>query len=154
MINVEVTTKFGKILEQKGFFNGKLSTIMQASNFIVEAGLKKQLPIDRGARGGMLGAVATVKSGELEYHVHIDSGQLAVTGDSKNYPKYLHEGTGRLRGASDFGYTSGRVRSNDVAEGIGGIRPNRFMDRTAEEQRRPVQVFVDREISKLLRKHG
>lgn len=151
-IEVDVETKLPKVIWEKDYLKDELNDIVQASNFIVEAAEKKQAPVMMGANGGILGAIETANKGNLRYDVIVNPNKLAVSGESKDYPKFLVGGTGSLKGAPDYGYTPGRVRSNTVKRGIGGIRPNKFPMRAAKEAEPKVHKFVNQRINKLIEK--
>lgn len=117
---------------------------LQATSFLVEAWYKYEVPVDDGRL--RLG-VETYDRKKDSYTVRTDA-----TSDSGDpYPEFIHEGTGSLKGAPDYGWTSGRVRDDDVAFGIGGIRPNKFADRAKEEAEPEVADFMKRELPKKLR---
>ena len=69
--------------------------------------------------------------------------------NGKPYPILLHEGTGRLRGARDYGFTYGRVNAGEVAWGIGGIRPNKFALRGKKKSEKPLGQYMSKMIKNL-----
>jgi hypothetical protein len=85
---------------------------------------------------------------DLEFYVT----SKRKTSKGKPYLIYLHEGTRRLAGAKDYGFTTGRVRADDVAWGIGGIRPNKFADRAAVNLRKLSVKQAKQDIKLLLEK--
>jgi len=103
----------------------KIDDVFQKLDGHVIAEYKKEVPVNNNF---LRGAVRKQEKGVLEFKVGTD----VLTKSGKSYPKFIHGGTGKLKGARDFGYTTGRVRAGDVARGIGGIRPNKFADRATK----------------------
>lgn len=129
-----ITKKLSKFLEGA---NGKkyITDALEATQLIVLNEYKKQTPM--GFTGELKGQIKVIKMGALEYKV-----TTTATNKGKPYPIYIHEGTGRLKGARDYGYTSGYTRSGTVARGIGGIRPNKFATRTVAAKKEQVKNFM------------
>ena len=129
-----ITKKLSKFLEGA---NGKryIKDALEATQLIVLNEYKKQTPM--GFTGELKGQIKVIKMGALEYKV-----TTTATNKGKPYPIYIHEGTGRLRGARDYGYTSGYTRSGTVARNSGGIRPNKFATRTVAAKKEQVKQFM------------
>jgi len=129
-----VTKKLSKFLETAG---GRkyISQALEATQLIVLNEYKKQTPM--GFTGELKGQIKVIKMGALEYKV-----TTTATNKGKPYPIYIHEGTGKLKEAGDYGYTSGYTRAGTVAKGIGGIRPNKFATRTVEAKKDDVKNFM------------
>jgi hypothetical protein len=142
-MKTEIKLNLPKVLK-KGFnTKPKLISIIQASYYITEADYVKEVPVDSGDfRLGL--KVVNQKEG---YKV----ASTAKSVKNYNYPLALYMGTGRLKKTADQGYTSGRVRSNTVAFGIGGIRPNKAAKRAKEKAEPKVVKFVNREIANLIK---
>lgn len=99
---------------------------IEAAMFIVEEEYVDESPGDEGKyRQG----IQVKKNAALNWLVT----STARSEKNRNYPLDLYTGTGKLKGKSDFGYTTGRVRANDVAHGIGGIRPNKVAKRAKRD---------------------
>jgi hypothetical protein len=92
---------------------------------VAERNYKLQSPVDDGELRRQV-RVTRPKKGERLIRTN------AVNDRGEAYPVALHRGTGRLKGAADFGYTRGRVRSGDIGR-LGGIRPNKFATRATED---------------------
>lgn len=119
----------------------KFIEILQASNYIVLNEAKQQSPVDKGdLRRNM--KVQKVRDG-------YDVDTTATGKNNVKYPIFVHEGTKKLKGSRDYGFTEGRIRSNTVARGIGGVRPNKFMNRSANGTKEEVKKFVQNQINKL-----
>lgn len=129
-----ITKKLSKFLEGA---NGKkyITDALEATQLIVLNEYKKQTPM--GFTGELKGQIKVIKMGALEYKV-----TTTATNKGKPYPIYIHEGTGKLKAARDYGYTSGYTRAGTVAKGIGGIRPNKFATRTVEAKKDDVKNFM------------
>jgi V8-like Glu-specific endopeptidase len=129
-----ITKKLSKFLEGA---NGKkyITDALEATQLIVLNEYKKQTPM--GFTGELKGQIKVIKMGALEYKV-----TTTATNKGKPYPIYIHEGTGKLKEAGDYGYTSGYTRAGTVAKGIGGIRPNKFATRTVEAKKDDVKNFM------------
>lgn len=70
-----------------------------------------------------------------------------------NYPLLLAQGTGKMRGRRDFGYTPGHVRAKTVAYGIGGIRPNKAAQRATKIAKMPTVRSFNKLIKENLHAH-
>lgn len=136
-MEVSVKTKIKKILSDPKAFK-ELDSIVEAGAFIIEAEYKKQSPVDKGF---LRNSVTTTGKG-LE----------RIVKAKQSYAKYLHQGTYRMKGQPDSGYTTGRVRSHQVAWGIGGVRPNKFADRARAIAGPKTVRYIDDEILKLINK--
>lgn len=120
-----------------------IDLIQQAGAFsIVEGKYLRQSP--QGLTGDLRGEIKTerIKGGFAT--------ETKATSNGKPYPLFLTQGTGRLKGANDFGFTKGRVNADDVLYGIGGIRPNKFNVRAAEDAEKPVNNYVNKQIKALI----
>lgn len=113
--------------------------VMEAAGEILVAEAVEQAPRDVG---DLVGEIKAVRVGDLSVEV----ASRATSASGELYGDILQSGSGSLRGARDYGYTSGRVRGGDVARGIGGIRPNKFMARTKEAKEDEVIRFVNRKL--------
>lgn len=99
-----------------------------------------------GPSGDLRGKVKTEKTSEgFQTQTH-------ATRKGKPYPLFLFRGTGKLKGARDYGFTPGRVQNDDVAFGIGGIRPNKFALRARDKAEKPVTNYVRTQVSQLIKK--
>jgi hypothetical protein len=61
----------------------------------------------------------------------------------------LFTGTGKFRGAPDFGFNTGRVRAGTVLIGIGGVRPNKAADRARMKANPLIVKFVNKGLSQI-----
>lgn len=142
-IKVEVKTSLPKVFFDIKAITKDVDFAIQAAAGVVEGEYKRQSPVNFG---DLRRDVTATKLGPMEYFV-----TTKATSRGRPYPVYLHEGTGSLRGAADYGYTSGRVRAGDVARGIGGIRPNKFAKRAKEKTQGRVFKIVEKKLSSLLK---
>jgi len=135
-MRIVMTKKLSKLLETT---NGKkyINDALQASYFIVLREYKKQVPVDRGELRQNVTVKASLKDRGASYIV-----TTTATNSGSPYPIYIHEGTGRLAGARDYGYTTGYTRAGTVAKNSGGIRPNKFATRTVEATKEEVRSFM------------
>lgn len=101
-----------------------LDKIIEAGLTIVEEEYIDQSPANFGT---LKQHIQIRKRKPLDYVV-----ESTAREKGKNYPQFLYGGTLKLKGKPDYGFTTGRVRSGDVAYGIGGIRPNKAAARTVE----------------------
>lgn len=127
-MSIKTNIKLSDALNIDGAFKNKLHNIIkQAVVGIVEAEYVKEAPVKDGDfRKG----IQITKKSTLKYIVE----STARSGKKNfNYPLALYTGTGKLDGKRDFGYTTGHVRANSVARGIGGIRPNKVADRAKKK---------------------
>ena len=131
-----ITKKLSKLLETT---NGKkyINDALQASYFIVLREYKKQVPVDIGQLRQNVTVQASLKDRGASYIV-----TTTATHNGAPYPIYIHEGTGALKGAGDYGYTSGYTRAGTVARNNGGIRPNKFATRTVQATKEEVRSFM------------
>ena len=110
---------------QKGLDRGSL---------IVLRGYKENIPVNTGnarqmsqrSKDGRLGWIITTKA----------------TNSGKPYPLFVHEGTGQYAGVTQDFPSTGRIRNGEDNRGIGGIRPNKFADRTIAETKEEVNNEV------------
>lgn len=120
--------------------------IYQAAGFIIEKEYVKQVPVDTG---DLRKGVQVKKIGNRAGWVVNTN---AVSDSGENYPEMVHEGTGVLKGLSDFGYTPGRVRAGKVISGLGGIRPNKFADRAFDKTEDKARSFIEEKMFDLIQK--
>lgn len=140
-----VDIRFNKTLSNDGFFNSRLDKAMEASMHIVESAYVEQTPVNTGDfRQG----IKIKREGDLQYIVK----STARSKQNKNYPLFLYKGTGKLKGAPDYGFTTGRVRANDVRRGIGGIRPNKAAMRAKKDAEKPYIRKVDQLVGDIIKK--
>lgn len=144
MANVRVRTNLVKALREGGL-GDSLDDAIQATHFIAIREFKEESPVDKGR---MRQDTQVIKKRKNYYEV----GSAALSDDGAPYPKYLYDGTGKFKGAPDFGYTSGRVRAGEVAFGIGGIRPNKVADRASRKAQSKIQKFVNMQLNKNINK--
>lgn len=144
-IEFQVTTKIAKILKDPESLHKVLVPSVKEVAGLAVKEYKDQMPTLTGFGKH---SVKEYRNGDLDYTV-----TSKRTEKGRPYLIYLHEGTGKLRGARDFGYHTGRVKAGDVARGIGGIRPNKFAKRAYERlQARKVGEYVLRNnIDKLIK---
>lgn len=120
---------------QKATVTKEIEQAIQAGSYIVEGFYKKEVPVNKG---DLRSSVATRK---------INAGFKVAPWLDEMYPLYVHEGTGRYAGHSDYGYTSGYTRKNmpygqkDKKSAtvlmmilakkklLKGIKPNKYADR-------------------------
>lgn len=114
----------------------RVDKVMEAGMFIVEGAYVDQVPVNKNDPG-FLSGIQVKRKKFLDYVVE----STAKRGDVE-YPALLYSGTGKMRGRSDFGYTSGRVRAGDVAYGIGGIRPNKAALRAKKNSMDEYILFI------------
>jgi len=124
MSEIVATISLSKLLDKPGTTRQLVDAAIAASTELVVSEYVKEAP---GNIGDFKAGIESKKIAPLEYVV-----RSTARDRGENYPMYLYTGTGKLRGAADYGYTSGRVRNNDVAFGIGGIRPNKAAKRAKE----------------------
>lgn len=140
-LSVDYREKISKLISE-GIDKKGLDDMVQAGGAIVQNEYKKQSPTN---------------SSRLKNNVYNRKdgvGKRLVSTSAGRYATYLHEGTGRLKGARDYGYTTGRVRANEVAWGIGGIRPNKFADRTIKVTAPLVSELYVKTIDVMAKKMG
>lgn len=120
-LTIETTVKMSRVLTDVGSLHKILTnSIQEVASKAVQI-YKNEMPTMRGFGKH---SVKEYKLSDLDMKV-----TSLRTEQGRPYLEYLHEGTGKLRGARDFGFHTGRVKAGDVARGIGGIRPNKFADR-------------------------
>jgi len=129
-----MTKKLNKMLET-GSGRKYISDALEATKLIVLSEYKKQVPV--GFTLQLRDQTKVIKISDLEYKV-----TTTAKNNGAPYPIYIHEGTGKLKGVGDYGYTSGYTRAGTVAKGIGGIRPNKFATRTVEAKKNQVKQFM------------
>ena len=121
-------------MTSKSEFTSIVDAGIQASMFIVEGEYVEQTPVDSGLFAQLL---EVVKIENMHHEV-----QSKAKANGYDYPYALYHGTGKLKDAPDYGFTSGRVRSGRVAYGIGGIRPNKVSDRAVASKGKEVLKFA------------
>lgn len=124
MSDIKVKVNLSHVLKDKNGLRDVVDDAIKASMELIVSEYVDEAP---GNIGNFKQGIRVKKRGVLDYLV-----ESTATERGENYPLFLYTGTGRLRGAADYGYTSGRVRSGDVAYGIGGIRPNKAAKRAKE----------------------
>jgi hypothetical protein len=140
MIAAEINISYDRYLKHPE--TDDIITIIQAGYRIIEKAYVKESPWNIGDLAGEV-KVQNTPTGFVVT-------TTATTDDGEPYPLYLHEGTGALEDAPDFGYTTGRVRAGEVLKGIGGIRPNKFATRAAEKSEDDFLTFVEEKIDILI----
>lgn len=143
MATINVKKNIGAFL-RRGNITPELNQAIQATQFITIADYKDEMPVDEG--GARQAVEITNAQG--------DTYTVASTAESDGgapYPVYLHEGTGALKGAPDFGYTTGRVRAGEVTFGAGGIRPNKFAERAEKTAEPKINRFVSKFLANKLK---
>ena len=139
---ITVKGNISKILLNK-IGNNYFEKIIQAGSFIIEKEYVKQVPVDKG---NLRREIKTKKTKD-GFKVSTEA-----TIGGKPYPITLHSGTGIFRGAEDFGYTTGRVRAGTTLWGIGGVRPNKYADRTKKKSEKPYLRFINLKIKEQIEK--
>lgn len=125
MINIKVDKKLGKVLKDGNYAKNRMDYAIEASaESTVVREYVRQTPVNIG---NFRQGIELQRKGPLKYVV-----ASTAKSNGRNYPYFLYTGTGKLRGAADYGYTAGRVRGGSVARGIGGIRPNKAAKRAKE----------------------
>jgi hypothetical protein len=148
-----------KILKDKQEFFKAIDNILKNTGLIFLKEYKKQTPVDRGE---LRRNISVFSTGFLKYNVGIQTGKLL------DRLSILYEGTGKYKGASDFGYTTGRVRASNFY-GLGSrekmikyfaqlrrrgvimsIKPNKIALRTVKNTKNEALSFFKRELNKNL----
>lgn len=146
-MNIDVKIKyinFIKILKDRNYdFNDRVGNAIKAAMYIPEAEYVKESPADTGDMKQLV-QVEKDNTAPIGYKVTTKARSLR----NFNYPLALYTGTGKLRGAPDYGFTTGRIRSNTVAYGIGGIRPNKVAKRAKKKS----EERTVRKVRELVRK--
>lgn len=143
--NININAVLPRAIFDRDLLGDRLAAFLQATQEVVVEKYVDQSPSDSG---DMSKGIKVKKRDDLEYIVE----STARDEDDENYPLLLYMGTGRLKGMPDFGYTTGRVRANDVAWGIGGIRPNKAAKRAKDKAEPKVIRFINYQIKKELKK--
>lgn len=128
MSGVRVKVRLSPIFTKDGVIPKIVDSAILAALAIIETAYVKETPVDI-SNPGFRGGIQRRKIRSMEFVVE----STATSNRGANYPLFLFGGTGRLKGAPDFGYTPGRVRSGTVAYGIGGIRPNKAATRAKDK---------------------
>lgn len=136
--NIQIQVKISDIIMKDNEARKRIDYALQAAMFIIEDEYVKQAPGDTGA---FKQGIQVKKDAELEYRV-----VSTARNKGYNYPLALFTGTGRMKGLPDFGFTTGRVRANQVAWGIGGIRPNKVATRAKKNSMGKFLQFVNSKI--------
>lgn len=144
-MSVKTRINVTKLIMQAGYMHNKLDAFIEAAAFIPENAYVREVPVDRG---DFKQGIRVKKDKKLEVSVV----STAKSDKGFDYPLALFQGTGSLKGAPDFGYTTGRVRLNDVARGIGGIRPNKAAKRARDKSEKPTLRFIHQHISQEINK--
>lgn len=139
-LSINVELNLGSVLTKEGEVGKRADYAIQAAMFILEDEYVKQAPADRGA-AGFKGGIQVKRNGYLDYVV-----ESTARDKGRNYPLYLFQGTGRMKGKPDFGYTTGHVRAGTVAYGIGGIRPNKAAKRAKDNKQKAFIEFITKKI--------
>lgn len=146
-MKIDVTVKqtnFIRVLKDKNYnFNSRVKNAVKAAMYIPEAEYVKESPANTGDMRQLI-QVQKDDTAPIGYVVTTKARSLK----NFNYPLALFTGTGKLKGAADYGFTTGRVRSNTVAYGIGGIRPNKVAKRAKEKS----EDATVRKVRELVRK--
>ena len=139
-MDMDLTIQFNlsKLIVHSEKTRNYLDDIMEAGMFIVEDKYVEESP---GDTGNLKQEIKTKKNSDLDYKVVSEA-----TNNGHSYPLDLFTGTGKLKNAPDYGFTTGRVRANDVAYGIGGIRPNKASIRAKKKAERPYIQFVTKKL--------
>lgn len=144
-ITIKVDIKLSEIIVNSDKFNKELDYIIAAGMSIVEDKYVQEAPVNIG---NFRQGIQYKKIGNLDYDVI----STTTTNKGFNYPLALYTGTRKMRGMPDYGYTTGRVRANDVAYGIGGIRPNKVANRATKKSDKPLSNFLIDKLNKLMQK--
>lgn len=138
-ITVDYKFRFSGFLAKPDF--NKIVNLLRKSSPIVEKNYSKESPVDTGDLRGDIKS-KDIRGGYVT--------RTEATNNGESYPEDLHRGTGALRGAADYGYTPGRIRSGTVRSGIGGIRPNKFADRARESSEPEIKRFMNNNLRTIL----
>lgn len=141
MIATTINVKLSDVIMKDYQIAFDTDDVMEAGIFIIERGYVNESP---GDTGNLKQEIKPKKLRALEYVVE----SRAKTKGGKPYPLFLFTGTGKMKGMPDFGFTTGRVRTNDVAYGIGGIRPNKAAIRTINKVKDDYIQFVKEKLYK------
>lgn len=138
---ISVQTKISKILQDPEL-SKTLIGVVRDTKFIVVREYMKQAPVMKGDL--RRGVTATDTQGGY-------SVTTKARHKGRNYPLYVHEGTGKFKGSSTDYPSTGRVRSGEskLNRGSGGIRPNMFAKRAREQSKPLIMKFVQGAIDKL-----
>lgn len=142
---VEIKIDLQQLFTVPGATEEMIGKVIQAGMFIIENEYVDQAP---GNIGDFKQGIQVKKRSTLEYVV-----ESTAERDNVDYPLILFEGTGKLKGLPDYGFTTGHVRAGTVAWGIGGIRPNKVADRAKSRSERDFQSYVRRMLSSAIKKH-
>lgn len=143
-MTAQVNINISRIFKDTRYTKDQIDRAAFAGLFIVEQEYVDQAP---GNDGKFKQGIKVRKIKPFDYVV-----ESTARDAGENYPLYLYTGTGRLKGAPDYGFTTGRVRAGDVAFGIGGIRPNKAAKRAAKNSGKNYLDYVSRVLYKQLRK--
>ncbi len=116
----------------------RIDSAVGGAMFIIEQEYVKQAP---GNTGAFKQGIQIKKTTILDYVVQSTAKQRGF-----NYPLALFTGTKKLVGSRDYGFTTGHVRANTVAFGIGGIRPNKVALRAKNQSEDRFIKFIQSKI--------
>lgn len=141
MITTHVETKLN------GFMAGdkneiQVINILRASKYIMLAEYKRETPVNKGTARRFVVARDTRDGFEVDN---------PVRAKGRRYMDYVGLGTGRFKNDARDWPSTGRIRSGEskIFKGTGGIRPNKFHIRGAENARPKIFKFVVNELKKL-----
>lgn len=147
-LRLDVKERLSAILGDPSLLGKGIPSILVGAGNLVLREYIKQQPVNTGNMRSA-SRLLTNKMNSKDPEVIITT---TATSRGRPYPEYIHSGTGKLKGASDYGYTTGRVRAGDIATGIGGIRPNKFANRAMRDSYQNVDSFIRNNVSRLLSK--
>lgn len=156
MINFRTYKKLQLILKNpKSIIQERITQLFDAALLIYEREYKIQVPVDKGTtrRNVMSSSKGSWSQNTLKGVIKTEAWNKG-----RNYPIFVHEGTGRFKGVPvDYGATHpkskrgvplGRKRSGMT--GSGGIRPNKFVNRTYTQATPLVIKFFNNNLHKII----
>lgn len=135
---ISITYKLSKVLTDESEISRVVDMAIGAGMFKVEKAYVDEAP---GNFGKFKQGIQRKKNRALDYVVESTAKRSGF-----DYPLALFTGTRKMKGKPDFGFTTGRVRANDIAYGIGGIRPNKAATRAKRKVEKDFINFVNSRI--------
>lgn len=123
-------------------FAEDVNRITQGITAITEEKYKREMPV---WTGNARNSTVIRKKGDA-YII-----TTTATNRGEPYPVYVHEGTGVFRGTKRDYPSKGRIRRNEVRQGIGGVRPNKFAKRARDQAEAEGIRYLRKEITKIIK---
>lgn len=157
MLDADIKIKLQRLIKEDGFFRKKLeSGLDDVADLVVLPAYKKQMPVDKG----------TGRQNAQTIIVNPLHRKVTSTANVRGfyYLNAVHQGTGKYRGAGDFGFIKpGYTRVNGYSDadkkrfagmakrGVKfSIKPNKFADRTFQETETPAVRFLYNHLRQLI----